>query len=37
MPLVVGGGIVVVVALLAAAPAIVRLARKPTRELVAGA
>jgi putative ABC transport system permease protein len=37
MPLLVGGGIVVVVALLAAAPAIVRLARKPTRELVAGA
>ena len=36
-PIASGAAIVVVVALLAALPAVLRLARKPTRELVAGA
>jgi putative ABC transport system permease protein len=36
-PLAAGAAIVVAIALLAATPAVVRLARKPTRELVAGA
>ena len=37
IPLAAGAGVVVVVALLAATPAVLRLSRKPTRELVAGA
>jgi putative ABC transport system permease protein len=36
-PMAAGAAIVIAVALLAATPAVVRLARKPTRELVAGA
>lgn len=37
IPLAAGAGVVVLVALLAATPAVLRLSRKPTRELVAGA